>query len=119
MTADKKTLLIPILLIAIGAGWLLTSLGVVPQVDWVWTLGLAAVGVLAFLIAGIDKVSVAVGPFFILASFLSFFRQTGRMDTNMEIPFLVIAAGVLLLIARTRSIPAPGWLVDAGESPRK
>ena len=119
MSADKKTLLIPILLIATGAGWLLTSLGVVPQVDWVWTLGLAAVGVLAFLIAGIDKVSVVVGPFFILASFLSFFRQTSRMDTNMEVPILVIAAGVLLFVARVRSISAPGWLIDTGEAPRK
>jgi hypothetical protein len=113
MTTDRKTLIIPILLITLGVGWLLTTLGIVPDVNWVWTLALALVGVLCFAVGGFDKVSVAVGPFFILASCLSLLRQTGRLDPDTEVPILVIAAGVLLLVARMRSIPAPGWLIES------
>lgn len=110
MKPDKKTLLIPILLIALGFGWLLTALGVAPGIDWVWTLGLAVVGLLAFVIAGWDKATVVVGPFFIIASCLSLLRQTGRLNFDVEIPILVVAAGVLLLIARSPSIPNPRWI---------
>ncbi len=79
MKPDKRTLILPLLLIAVGVGWLLTTLGVAPGIDWVWTLGLAIVGLLTFAIGGIDKVSVVIGPFFILASMLSILRQTGRL----------------------------------------
>ena len=82
-----------------------------PQVDWAWTLAVAAVGVLAFVMGGIDKVTIVVGPFFIVASCLSLLRQTGRMSIDKEVPLLVITAGVLLLLARIKSIPAPSWLV--------
>ena len=51
-----NTLLLPVLLISIGTGWLLTALGFAPAIDWVWTLGLAAVGILTFVIGGVDKV---------------------------------------------------------------
>ena len=120
MTTEKKTLFVPVLLIVLGTGWLLTAMGVMPQVDWAWTLAVAAVGVLAFVLGGIDKVTVVVGPFFIVASCLSLLRQTGRMSIDKEVPLLVITAGVLLLLARINSIPAPSWLVPPrGEPPRK
>ena len=108
-----KSLVIPILLITLGVGWLLTTLGVVPQIDWVWTLGIAFVGILTFALGGIDKVTVAVGPFFLIASILSILRQTGRLQTAIEVPVLVIVAGVLLLVAHAKNIPAPRWLVEA------
>ena len=66
--SDKKTLLIPFLLIAVGVGWLLSALGIAPSIDWVWTLGLATIGILAFLLSGIDKFTVVVGPLFLFAS---------------------------------------------------
>lgn len=112
MKSDKKTLLLPVLLIAVGVGWLLTSLGFAPGIDWIWTLGLAAVGILTLAIGGIDKFTVVVGPFFILASFLSLLRQTERLPLNVEVPILVIAAGVLLLIARGRAIAPAKWLIE-------
>ena len=112
MKTDKKTLLLPILLIAVGTGWLLTTLGFAPGIDWIWTSGLGAVGVLTFVLCGVDKVSVVVGPFFILASFLSILRQNGRLRVDVEIPVLVIIAGVLFWIARNPAIPIPAWLVQ-------
>ena len=113
-----KTLIVPVMLITFGSGWLLTTLGVAPQIDWVWTLGIAVVGVLAFALGGIDKVTVVVGPFFLLAAFLSVLRQTGRLRIDMEVPILIIAIGILLLIARLHSIPAPAWLVQPQEKAR-
>jgi len=113
-----KTLIVPILLITFGIGWLLTTLGVVPRVDWVWTLGIGMVGILAFALGGIDKVTVVVGPFFLLASFLSILRQTGRLPIDIEVPVLIIAAGVLLLVARLPSVPAPNWLLQSAEGPQ-
>ena len=116
MKADKRTLIVPILLITVGIGWLLTTLGITPGVEWIWTLGLAIVGVLAFLVGGWDKVTAVVGPFFIIASCLSLLRQTGRLTLDTEIPILVIVAGVLLLIARLPAIPVPQWIIPEGKA---
>lgn len=115
MRSDKRTLILPILLVTIGAGWLLTTLGVAPSIDWVWTLSLAIVGFLFLAIAGFDKVTVVIGPFFIIASCLSILRQTHRLDLDVEVPILVIVAGILLLIARTPAIPAPRWIIENQE----
>lgn len=110
MKPAKKTLLLPITLITVGTGWLLTTLDIAPNIDWVWTLGLAVVGLLTFAISGIDKVTVVVGPFFIIASLLSVLRQTGKLPFDVEVPVLVITSGVLLLLARLPVIPIPNWM---------
>lgn len=115
MTPSKKTLAIPLLLITVGTGWLLTTLEVAPGIDWVWTLGLAVIGVLAFAMSGIDKFTVVVGPLFILASCLSVLRQTDRLEIDVEIPILVISLGFLLLISRSARVPMPDWIVLENE----
>ena len=113
-----KALVVPILLITLGVGWLLTTLGIVPQVDWVWTLGVALVGMLAFALGGFDKVTFVVGTFFLLASFLSILRQTGRLRVDVEIPILVITAGILMLAAQFGAIPVPKWLLESQKDRR-
>lgn len=112
MTTDKKTLVIPVLLITIGAGSLVTALGYAPEIDWVWTLALAITGLLAFIVGGLDKVTVVAGPFFIITSMLSVLRQTERITINVEVPILIMVAGCLLLIARHPSIPSPKWIIE-------
>lgn len=112
MNSDKKTLVVPLLLITLGVGWLLTTLGITPAIDWIWTLGLAMVGLLAFGFGGVDKVTVVVGPFFMITSLLSILRQTDRLPFNVEVPMLVILSGVLMLIARSPLIPNPKWIVQ-------
>jgi len=102
-------LAIPILIILVGVGWLLTAQGFGPGINWVWTLGVGAVGLLAFVISGFDKVSVVVGPFFLLASCLSVLRQTGNLSLDIEVPLLVISIGILLLVAQVPAIPKPMW----------
>lgn len=113
MNAANKSLALPVLLITVGVGWLLTTLGVAPGIDWVWTLGLAAVGVLAFTVCGFDKVTFVAGSFFAVTSCLSLLRQTGRLSLDVEVPILVIVGGVLLLVARSAAIPMPKWALES------
>ena len=112
MTPDKKALVLPVLVITVGIGWLLSTLGIVPDIDWVWTLGLAIVGFLSFIVAGFDKVTFVTGPFFIITSCLSVLRQTDRIAIDVEVPILVIVAGVLLLVALHPAIPIPKWILE-------
>ncbi len=109
---DKKTLILPLLLIAIGTGWLLTTLGIAPGIDWVWTLGLAIAGLLTYVVSGFDKASFVAGTFLVATSAMSVLRQTGRISFDIEIPVLVILLGLLVLIARIPAIPVPKWYVE-------
>jgi hypothetical protein len=99
-------------MITMGVGWLLTSRGVMPGVDWIWVLGLGVVGILVLALGGIDKVTVVVGPFLIICTVFSILRQTGQMSEATEVPCLVIVAGVLALAARFLPVPAPRWAED-------
>ncbi len=107
MNPERKTLVFPLLFMAVGTGWLLTTLGVVPGVNWVWTLGLAILGLLTFIIFGLDKISCVLGPFLIASSTFSVLRQTDRLHFDLEVPILVIIAGALMLVARLPAVPMP------------
>jgi hypothetical protein len=119
---SRAPLVIPVLIIALGVGWLFTAQGFAPDINWIWILGLGAIGILTFVLSkGIDKVSVVVGPFFLLASLLSILRQTGNISLEIEVPVLVISVGVLMLAAQLPAIPKPDWYLGspaAGEEPR-
>jgi hypothetical protein len=65
----------------------------------------------------VDKLTVVVVPLLILASIASVLRQTGRISANYEIPALVIAAGLLILLSHLLPVPPPAWLVE--EPPAK
>jgi hypothetical protein len=109
MTASQKSLVVSLLTITVGVGWLLTARGVMPQINWVWTLGMAVCGVLMFALMGFDKLSFVLGVFFLVCSLMSVLRQQEWMSVETEAPVLVIIAGVLLLIARSRKVPVPNW----------
>ncbi len=111
MKGTRGALLAPVLLILVGVSWLLNSLGVMPGVNWVWTLLLAGVGLL-ILLGGLNRISVVLGPLLMVAGGLSVLRQTGRLNIDVEIPILVILAGVLLIVSRYSRLPAPAWLTD-------
>ena len=111
---SRAQLVIPVLIIAVGVGWLLTAQGYAPGVNWIWILGLGVVGILTFVLSkGFDKVSVVLGPFFLLASLLSVLRQMGNLRLEIEVPLLVISIGVLLLVAQMPSVPKPGWFIES------
>jgi hypothetical protein len=108
---DKKAAFLPLLLMTFGVGWLLTSLGIAPRVDWVWTLGIGGVGLLTLAFGGLNKFTVVVGPFLILSSAFAFLRQLGMLQFEVEAPLLVIIFGALLLVAQMPAIPVPTWIV--------
>lgn len=108
---NSKATVVPPLVVAIGAGWLLTNLNVIPGVNWVWTGGLAILGLLALLVNGVDRFSIVVGPFFILASLASVLRQTGKIQPEIEIPALTIALGALWFAAVVLPVPPPKWML--------
>lgn len=94
----------------------MTALDYAPGINWVWTLCLAAVGILSFVLSGgFDKVNLVIGPLFLLASLLSILRQQKVLAIEIELPVLVLALGVLLLVAQLPVVPLPGWF----GSPRK
>jgi hypothetical protein len=99
---------ISLLVIAVGAAWLLNTMNIVPGVNWVWTAGLAASGVLLLMLGGVNKLTVVVGPFLMVASVLSLLRQRGTIHMDQEVPYLIIALGVLLLLASLSSLPRAG-----------
>ena len=107
--SSKAPVVVSILIMVAGFGWLLNSFHWLEEVDWVWTLGIAALGAVV-LGTGINKVSVIVGPFLILGAACAFLRQTGRLAVEHEVPILVIVFGALLLLAYVLPVPLPRYL---------
>jgi hypothetical protein len=120
MNSGKSTLAVPLLMIVVGIGWLLSTLGIFPpEINWIWTAGLAAAGIMPFAVSGVDKVNVVVGPWFLSASVLSVLRQSGQLAFDVEVPILVIIGGLLMIVARSATIPSPKWIIDdVSQSPR-
>lgn len=115
MKSSTQSLAASLIVIALGAAWLLNTMDVIPNVNWVWTIGLALSGLLVMGIGGINKLTIVTGPLLIIASVLSILRQTGRLDLNREVPILVIVLGLLMLISQISPAPPPGWI----QPPRK
>lgn len=113
----KGPIVLSLLIITVGVGWLLTTLAVAPGINWVLTLSLGMIGVLAFVTSGgIDKVSVIVGPFFLIGSILSLLRQAKILTIDVEIPICVILIGLLMLVAQLQIIPLPKWFIPLKET---
>lgn len=102
-----KSAFVPILLVVVGVLTLLGQYGLMPSFNQLWTIGLAAVGVLTFLLNGYNKSSFVIGSFLILSSGLSFLRTQGILEVAKEIPIIFIALGTLMLISRSSAIPDP------------
>lgn len=95
----------PVVLIVLGLTWLLNSLDWLPDVHWIWILGLAGAGIAILVLDGITKSSIVAGPLLILAGILSFLRQYYGLGWRFIIPVMLIAAGTFMLVARSPSIP--------------
>ena len=107
MIESRKRFVVPILVILLGITWLLNVLNIIPGVDWIWTVGLAAVGILTLAVGGVNKLTVVTGSFFMVASVCSILRQTGRLEIDREVPILTIVLGCLLLLVQFINLPLP------------
>ena len=110
MKNSLKKFVVPLLVILLGATWLLNVLKVLPGVNWIWTVGLAAAGLLTLAMGGFNKLTVVVGPFLIVASVCSILRQTGHLEIDREVPILTIVFGGLLLLVQWLNLPLPDML---------
>jgi hypothetical protein len=110
-TSSKAPVIVSVLIMVAGLGWLLNSFHLLGGVDWIWTLGLAALG-LTIVVADRNKVSVVVGPFLVVGAGCAFLRQTGRLAVEHEVPILVIVFGALLLVSHLLPVPLPRYLRD-------
>ena len=108
---SRKAFILPVLMMTVGFGWLLTSLN--SDINWIWTSCLGVIGIMTFVVSGIDKFSVVVGPFFLTASFMSIMRQLDLISLNSEVPFLVIVLGFFLAIAQFPVFKTPDWMKDS------
>ncbi|MEJ2132609.1 MAG: hypothetical protein P8Y95_13565 [Gammaproteobacteria bacterium] len=116
MSARKTGIGVAVAIIAIGIAWLLNSVGVLPAIEWLWTLGLAVTGVLVLGLLGVDKVTAVLGPFLLISSAFSIVRQLGWVTLSYEVPLLVIIFGVLLLVAVVSPLQKPAWLLGEEEA---
>lgn len=95
---------VPLLIMATGVGWLLSSNDVMQGVDWAWVLFLGVGGIVC-LCGGLTKISIVIGPLLLLSSVLVVMMQTKRIDVETILPVMVITLGALLLISRISKLP--------------
>jgi hypothetical protein len=112
MHSNKSGVAAAVAIMALGVAWLLNNVGVMPAVEWVWTLGLAVAGIMIVALLGLDKVTSVIGPFLVIGSFFSILRQAGTIPIHYEVPILVILLGVLLLVAVLSPLKSASWLFE-------
>jgi hypothetical protein len=117
MSPRKTMSLVAVLLITLGVAWLLDSMGTARTVEWIPVLLLGIGGVMTFALGGFNKVTFFIGSMLIVLSVSSVLTQTEHISVGIEVPALVIVAGVLLLIAVLAPLPSPKWLHDAPPHP--
>ena len=99
-----KNLAVPLMIIATGSGWLLSTNEVLGMNNWAWVLLLAAGGILS-LCNGLTKLSIVIGPLLLITSVLVVMLQTDKLEIVTVVPVVVITLGVLMFIANISKLP--------------
>lgn len=119
MSATKTTIMLAMLVIALGSAWLLNTLGVIPGVNWLWTGGLGVIGILVLVANGVNKFTFVIGLFLLVSAVFSVLRQTGRLAEDIEMPVLFIIFGVLLLLSLLLPLATPEFLREDHRDEKK
>ena len=99
-----RSVVLPVLLIAIGAGWLMNELDLFPSLTWMAILGLTLSGLAVLAIEGVNKSTIVVGPMLIAAGTTTFLRQQYQLPWSIQWPALMILCGLVMLVARSHKI---------------
>lgn len=113
----SRFILFPCLLMALGTGWLLTVLNVLPGVNWPWIILLAGAGLLPLFMWGVDAATFPLSGFLLACTFASLLRQTGQLHADIETPILVIGAGFLMFVGHFLPLSRPIWLIGPEPKP--
>ena len=103
---------LPVTLIVVGLGWLLWEYRLFPDVDWIISLGFVVGGIAVLAIDRINKSSVVIGPFLIAIGIAWIIHDRYRTSYALIVPAMLVILGVLMLIARSPSIPQRRTRVD-------
>ena len=103
---------LPITLIVVGVVWLLWYQGWLPDKDWVIAIGFIAAGVAVLLLDGITRNSVVMGPFLIAIGIAWVIHDRYRTSYALIVPSMLVILGLLMLVARSPSIPERRTRVD-------
>lgn len=95
----------PITLLAAGVIWLLYNLDWIPSFDWVATLILIGAGIALLAVEGVHKRSIVGGPLLIAIGIAWLLHFHFGYRWRFLAPGLCIVAGVLMLVARSDTIP--------------
>ncbi|QZA79759.1 hypothetical protein [Deefgea piscis] len=101
-----RGIVFPVVLIVIGAGWLMNSLDYFPSVSWIIIIGLMSAGIALLAIEGVNKSTIVLGPMLIAGAITTFLRQQYQLPLSIQWPILLILCGFLMLLARSRWIAA-------------
>ena len=119
MGTRRSMIIVAVVIIGLGVAWLLNTLDVISGVDWLWTGGLGVAGILIMAAHGINKFTFVIGPFLLVSSVFSIFRQTGRLRIDIEMPVLFIIFGALFLLSLLLPLPTPEFLREEQSDKRK
>jgi hypothetical protein len=114
MQAPKQLVIIACLITLVGGCWLMSGLGLMPDVNWVWVGSLTLAGLLTIALGGIDKLTMTIGPWLIAAGVGAFLRESGTVSAKLEFPALVLVFGVLMLANLLLPVPLPKWVGKKG-----
>jgi hypothetical protein len=94
----------------VGLVWLLATLGFLPEINWIWVLGLLSLGILPLGVGGLNKITFVLAGLFTSASIASVLVQTNRIQLNVAIPTLIIVTGVITLLSMVFGLRTPDAL---------
>lgn len=103
----KASLTLPILLIIAGTIWLLRSLDLFPATNDIIAVILATVGILIFILEGINKSSIISAPMLVYlgGSIYAYYHYPFKLSTLIAAG--MIFSGCLMILARSDIIPLP------------
>ena len=110
ISSKRATMIFPIILLVFGGCLMLQSYAILPKRGDLWSIALALIGVLTFVVGRFNKSTIVIGPFFLIASLLSVLRQHADLAFEREVPLIFMTIGVLMLIARSDAIPDSPWM---------
>ena len=106
LSRDPRFLFRLVLLI-VGISWLLVVLNMVPDLQWIWTVGLFLAGTLVMVFLGLDKLTFTIGMFLIVGGVFSILRFQDMISLEIELPVLVICFGSLMALSEMLPLRPP------------
>ncbi|MBS0320637.1 MAG: hypothetical protein JSR18_08860 [Proteobacteria bacterium] len=96
---------LPITLIVIGLVSLAWYFGIIPDRSLLVSGGFIVAGVAVLVADGLTKTSVVSGPFLIAIGIAWWLHDNRDWSFRLIIPVMLVLLGVLMIVARSASIP--------------